>query len=101
DVVLGRLKPWLESSAPKVGHHAKFDAHVLGRYGIEIGGLEYDSMLESYVLNSVATRHDMGSVTAKYLGIDKIAFEDVCGKGAKQISFDQLDIDNATRYAAE
>ncbi|MBN1237804.1 MAG: DNA polymerase I [Gammaproteobacteria bacterium] len=101
DLVLSKLRPWLESSSPKVGHHGKFHAHVLGHYGIEIGGLDYDSMLESYVLNSVATRHDIGSVAAKYLGMDKVSVEDVCGKGAKQISFDQLDIDNACRYAAE
>jgi DNA polymerase I len=101
DAVLARLKPWLESEAPKLGHHLKFDAHVFMNYGIALRGIEYDSMLESYVLNSTATRHDMDSVAAKYLGVQTIKYEDVVGKGAKQLRFDDVDLDTATRYAAE
>ena len=102
DSVLARLKPWLENpAADKVGHHLKYDAHVLANYGIRLAGMRYDSMLESYVLDSVATRHDMDSVARKYLGIDTIHFEDVAGKGAKQITFDQVAVDVAAEYAAE
>jgi DNA polymerase-1 len=99
--VLERLKPWLESAAPKVGHHLKYDAHIFENHGVKLGGIEHDTMLESYVLNSTATRHDMDSVAALYLGITTIKYEDVVGKGAKQITFDQVDLDTATRYAAE
>ncbi len=102
DSVLARLKPWLENpSADKVGHHLKYDAHVLANYGIRLAGMRYDSMLESYVLDSTATRHDMDSVARKYLGLDTIHFEDVAGKGAKQITFDQVAVDIAAEYAAE
>ncbi len=102
DSVLARLKPWLENpAADKVGHHLKYDAHVLANYGIRLAGMRYDSMLESYVLDSTATRHDMDSVARKYLGIDTIHFEDVAGKGAKQITFDQVAVDIAAEYAAE
>jgi DNA polymerase-1 len=99
--VLGRLKPWLESSAPKLGHHLKYDAHIFENHGVKLGGIEHDTMLESYVLNSTATRHDMDSVAALYLGLATIKYEDVVGKGAKQITFDQVDLDTATKYAAE
>ena len=99
--VIGRLKPWLESAAPKVGHHLKYDAHIFENHGVKLGGIEHDTMLESYVLNSTATRHDMDSVAALYLGVATIKYEDVVGKGAKQITFDQVDLDTATRYAAE
>ena len=100
--VLAALKPLLEDpSRPKLGHHLKFDAHILANYGIAIAGQRYDSMLESYVLNSVATRHDMDSTVDRYLGIKTIHFEDVCGKGAKQITFNQVDVGRATEYAAE
>jgi DNA polymerase-1 len=99
--VLARLKPWLESGAAKLGHHLKYDAHIFANHGITLGGIEHDTMLESYVLNSTATRHDMDSVAALYLGVETIQYEDVVGKGAKQITFDQVDLDTATRYAAE
>jgi DNA polymerase I len=99
--VLARLKPWLESAAPKVGHHLKYDAHIFENHGVKLGGIEHDTMLESYVLNSTATRHDMDSVAALYLGVTTIKYEDVVGKGAKQITFDQVDLDTATKYAAE
>jgi DNA polymerase-1 len=102
DRVLAALKPWIEDAAlPKLGHHLKFDTHILANYGIELRGHRYDSMLESYVLNSVATRHDMDSTAEKYLGIKTIRYEDVAGKGAKQITFNQVDVDRATEYAAE
>jgi DNA polymerase-1 len=100
--VLAALKPWIEdAAAPKLGHHLKFDTHILANYGIELRGQRYDSMLESYVLNSVATRHDMDSTAEKYLGIKTILYEDVAGKGAKQITFNQVDVDRAADYAAE
>jgi len=100
--VLNRLKPLLESDLPaKVGHHLKYDAHVLARHGIALAGMKYDSMLESYVLNSTATRHDMDSVARKYLGVETIHYEDVTGKGAKQIGFEQVEVQRAAAYAAE
>ncbi len=100
--VLARLTPWLsDASRSKVGHHLKYDAHVLANHGIVLAGMRYDSMLESYVLNSTATRHDMDSCAAKYLGISTIRYEDVTGKGAKQIGFDEVPLDRATEYAAE
>ncbi|HMD74294.1 MAG TPA: DNA polymerase I [Steroidobacteraceae bacterium] len=102
DMVLAALKPWLENPTKfKVGHHLKYDCHVLANYGISIEGQRYDSMLESYVLNSVANRHDMDSAAERYLGIKTIHFEDVAGKGAKQITFNQVDVDRATEYSAE
>jgi DNA polymerase-1 len=100
--VLGRLKPFLEdANAPKVGHHLKYDAHVLARHGIRLAGMRYDSMLESYVLNSVATRHDMDSTARHYLGRETIHYEDVAGRGAKQLTFNQIDLETAAPYAAE
>jgi DNA polymerase I len=99
--VLDRLRPWLESPAPKLGHHLKYDAHIFANHGVKLAGIEHDTMLESYVLNSTATRHDMDSVAALYLGVQTVKYEDVVGKGAKQITFDQVDLDTATRYAAE
>ncbi|HEX7237505.1 MAG TPA: DNA polymerase I [Gammaproteobacteria bacterium] len=101
DAVLARLKPWLESSSPKVGHHLKYDAHIFANNGIALRGVVHDTMLESYVLNSTATRHDMDSVAALYLGLEATKYEEVVGKGAKQITFDQVDLDTATRYSAE
>jgi DNA polymerase-1 len=102
DVVLARLKPWLEdASRPKVGHHLKYDAHVLLNHGVRLAGLRYDSMLESYVLDSTATRHDLDSVARKYLGITTIHYEDVAGKGASQIPFEQVSVEKAAEYSAE
>jgi DNA polymerase-1 len=102
DQVLKRLKPLLEDPKRlKLGHHIKYDAHVLLNYGIKLAGMRYDSMLESYVLDSVASRHDMDSLAEKYLDYKTIHYEDVAGKGAKQIGFDQVHVDEATRYAAE
>jgi DNA polymerase I len=102
DKVLAALKPVLEDlTKAKLGHHLKYDAHVLANYGIALRGLRFDSMLESYVLNSVATRHDMDSTAERYLGIKTIHYEDVVGKGAKQISFSQVEVDRAAEYSAE
>jgi DNA polymerase-1 len=98
---LAKLKPLLESAGqPKVGHHLKYDAHVLARYGIALAGMAYDSMLESYVWNSVQ-RHDMDSAAERYLGIRTIHYEDVAGKGAKQIPFSQVSVEKAAEYSAE
>ncbi|MGH8370092.1 MAG: DNA polymerase I, partial [Gammaproteobacteria bacterium] len=99
---LARLKPLLESPKhAKLGHHIKYDAHVLRNYGIRLDGIRHDSMLESYVLDSTASRHDMDSLAEKYLGYKTIHYEDVAGKGAKQIRFDEVRIDEASQYAAE
>jgi len=99
---LAAFKPLLEDAArPKLGHHLKYDTHVLANYGIALNGQRFDSMLESYVLNSVATRHDMDSAVEKYLGVKTIHYEDVAGKGAKQITFNQVDVDRAAEYSAE
>jgi DNA polymerase-1 len=100
--VLAALKPLLEDfTHAKVGHHLKYDAHVLANYGIALNGQRFDSMLESYVLNSVATRHDMDSTAQRYLGLQTIHFEDVAGKGAKQLTFNQVDVAKAAEYSAE
>jgi DNA polymerase-1 len=100
--VLKRLKPLLEDPKKlKLGHHLKYDAHVLMNYGIHMAGMRYDSMLESYVLDSVASRHDMDSLAERYLNYKTIQYQDVAGKGAKQIGFDQVHIEEASRYAAE
>ena len=102
ETVLAQFKPLLESTDnKKVGQHLKYDAHVLANYDIELKGIQFDTMLESYVLNSVATRHDMDSLASYYLNTKTIKFEDVAGKGAKQITFDNVEIDIAGPYAAE
>jgi DNA polymerase-1 len=102
DEVLGKLRGWLQDeSKKKVGHHLKYDAHILARYDIALRGMQFDSMLESYVLNSVATRHDMDSVARQYLGRETIHYEDVAGKGVKQLTFNQIDLETAAPYAAE
>ena len=100
--VLAALKPLLEDPAKaKVGQHAKYDMNILARYGIEVRGVAFDTMLESYVLDSTATRHDMDSLALKYLGQSTIHFEDIAGKGAKQLTFDQIALEQAGPYAAE
>ena len=102
DVVLERLKPWLEDAARhKVGHHFKYDAHIFRNYGIVLAGVTHDSMLESYVLNSTASRHDMDSLAAKYLDLQTTKYEDVTGKGLKQLRFDEVEVATAAAYAAE
>ena len=100
--VLAQLKPLLEDpGCNKVGQHMKYDAHVLANHGIELKGVAFDTQLESYVLDSVATRHDMDSLALKYLGYKTVSFEDIAGKGAKQKTFNQIEIDVAGPYAAE
>ena len=102
DAVLAALKPIFEDPArPKLGQHAKYDINVLSHYGIAVQGMRHDSMLESYIWNATATRHDMDSLAKKYLGVDTIKYAEVAGKGAKQIGFSQVDLDTACRYAAE
>ncbi len=96
------LKPMLENPAlKKIGQNLKYDMSVLARYGVEVQGVSYDTMLESYVVNSVASRHNMDDLAAKYLDRKTIHFEDVAGKGAKQVTFDKVELDVATDYAAE
>ncbi len=100
--VLTQLKPLLEDDGlPKIGQNLKYDMNVLVRHGIEMRGVAFDTMLESYVLDSTATRHDMDSLAANYLAHRTIKYEDVAGKGAKQLRFDQVPLEQAAPYAAE
>jgi len=100
--VLEALRPLLErDSLKKVGQHIKYDMNVLSRYGLAVRGVAYDTMLESYVLNSTGSRHDMDSLALKYLGYKTTHYEDIAGKGARQISFSQVSIEDAGFYAAE
>ncbi|NBF00701.1 DNA polymerase I [Pseudomonas sp. Fl5BN2] len=110
DTVLLALKPLLEDpKLLKVGQHAKFDMNILANCaiggdqanGITVRGVAFDTMLESYVLNSTATRHDMDSLAQKYLDHSTVSFQDIAGKGAKQLTFDQIPLDQAGPYAAE
>ncbi|HEX4975351.1 MAG TPA: DNA polymerase I, partial [Pseudomonadales bacterium] len=102
DWVLAQLKPLLESEQHyKVGQNLKYDQSILARYGIELKGIRYDTMLESYVLDATATRHDMDSLAEKYLHYQTLRFEDVAGKGAKRLTFNQVSLEVATPYAAE
>ena len=101
DEVLAKLKPWLESAEhKKVGQHLKYDEQVLANYGIEMRGIEHDTLLQSYVLESHRT-HDMDSLALRHLGIKTIKYEEVAGKGASQIGFDEVALDKAAEYAAE
>ncbi|WP_421158578.1 DNA polymerase I [Aeromonas dhakensis] len=100
--VLGKLKPLLEDPARlKVGQNLKYDRNVLLNHGIELQGIAYDTMLESYVLNSTASRHDMDSLARRYLNVETISFEDIAGKGVKQLTFNQIELEQAAPYAAE
>jgi DNA polymerase-1 len=102
DEILNKLKPLLENPAKaKVGQNLKYDAHVLTNHGISLHGIAHDTMLESYVLNSTASRHNMDDLAKQYLGVDTIHYEDVAGKGAKQIGFAEVAIEQAAPYAAE
>ena len=110
DTVLRALKPILEDpSKLKVGQHAKFDMNILANCaiggdqscGITVQGVAFDTMLESYVLDSTATRHDMDSLALKYLNHTTTSFQDIAGKGAKQLTFDQISLELAGPYAAE
>ncbi len=99
--VLARLKPWLEDpSRAKVGQNLKYDWHVLMNHGVDLGGIAHDTLLQSYVLEA-HERHDMDTLAARHLGETTIRYEEVCGKGANQIGFDQVDVERATAYAAE
>ncbi|OOE34557.1 DNA polymerase I [Salinivibrio kushneri] len=102
DQVLDVLRPWLEDpSAAKVGQNLKYDASVFARHGITLKGIAYDTMLESYVYNSVAGRHDMDSLAERYLQHTCISFEEIAGKGKKQLTFNQIPLEQAAPYAAE
>ncbi len=102
DRVLKAIGPLLEdTSLGKIGQHIKYDMNVLSRYGITLDGVAFDTMLESYVFNSTGSRHDMDSLALKYLGRKTTHYEDVAGKGAKQISFSQVRLEDAGHYAAE
>ncbi|MBS0192733.1 MAG: DNA polymerase I [Proteobacteria bacterium] len=99
---LAALRTILEdASRPKVGQHGKYDLHVLRRHGVGVRGYAQDTMLESFVWNATATRHDMDSLARRYLGYETVKYEDVTGKGRAQIAFSQVALDEATRYAAE
>ncbi|WAK02073.1 DNA polymerase I [Methylobacter sp. YRD-M1] len=100
--ILERLRPLLEDPhKAKLGQNLKYDMHVLANHGIALRGIAHDTMLESYVLNSTATKHNMDDLAKEYLGIDTIHYEDVAGKGAKQLPFQEVPVEQATAYAAE
>ena len=102
DVILAQIKPILENpNIDKIGHHLKYDAHVLENHGIHLQGWYFDTMLASYVLNSVATRHGMDDVARVYLSHFTTTFEQIAGKGAKQKTFNQIELEQAAAYAAE
>ncbi|MFZ4527689.1 MAG: DNA polymerase I [Undibacterium curvum] len=101
ELVLEKLRPWLEdASKAKVGQNLKYDSHVLANHGIQLRGIAHDTLLESYVFESHKS-HDMDSLALRHLGKKTISFEEVCGKGASQIGFDQVELQRATDYAAE
>ncbi|MBU3550842.1 DNA polymerase I [Polynucleobacter sp. MWH-Berg-3C6] len=101
DAVLKKLKPWLESQTHlKLGQNLKYDAHIFANYGITLNGIAFDTLLESYVLESHLP-HNMDSLAERHLGMKTIRYEEVCGKGVHQIGFDQVDLKIATDYAAE
>ena len=102
DLVLSKLGPLLaDPNKPKVGHHLKYDINVMARIGAPLAGVAYDTMLESYVLDSTAGRHNMDELAGKYLDVKTTRYEEVAGKGAKQVSFDLVEVAAATDYAAE
>ncbi|MDH3714621.1 MAG: DNA polymerase I [Gammaproteobacteria bacterium] len=102
DWVLKKLRPLLQDPEhKKVGQNLKYDRSVLANYGIEMNGIAHDTMLQSYVLDSTATRHDMDSLAEKYLAVKTVRYEDIGGKGAKQLTFDHIDLEQAAPYACE
>ncbi|MBP9045700.1 MAG: DNA polymerase I [Moraxellaceae bacterium] len=102
DDVLSALKPILENPAiGKIGQHLKYDMHVLENYGIVLNGIVFDTMLASYVRDATATRHNMDDMAAHYLGVKTTKFEEIAGKGVKQLTFNQVDVEKAAHYAAE
>ncbi len=101
EYALQKLKPWLESAQQKkLGQNLKYDQHIFANYGIVLAGVAEDTLLESYVLESHKS-HDLGNLALRHLGLSTISYAEVVGKGAKQIGFDQVDLDTATRYSAE
>src|SRR3569623_819105 len=101
EYVLERLKPWLEDAGkPKLGQHLKYDSHVLANHGVSLRGIVHDTLLESYVFESHRS-HDMDSLALRHLERKTITYQEVCGKGASQIGFDEVTLDRATEYAAE
>ena len=99
--VLAKMKVWLEDPAmPKLGQHLKYDSHIFANHGITLRGIAHDTLLESYVFESHKS-HDMDSLALRHLNVQTITFADVCGKGASQICFDQVELGRATEYAAE
>lgn len=102
ELVIDKLKPVLEdASIAKIGQNIKYDQSILAAVGIDLKGVKFDTMLESYTLNSVANRHDMDTLSQKYLNHECIHYEDIAGKGKKQVTFDQIDLEIASKYAAE
>jgi len=105
DEVLARLRPWLESAKhAKIGQHLKYDEHVFANHGIALAGVAHDTLLQSYVLEagkSGVRGHDLGQLALRHLGLETIAYEDLCGKGASQIGFNQVDVAKAAEYGAE
>lgn len=102
EATLARLKPLLEDKkALKVGQNLKYDRHILLNHGIDLQGIAHDTMLQSYVLDSTATRHDMDSLAEKYLGRSTVHFEDIAGKGKKQLTFNEIGLEQAVPYACE
>ncbi len=101
ELVLSKLRPWLESKTHlKLGQNLKYDLHIFANYGIAVQGVQFDTLLESYVLESHMP-HNMDSLAERHLGMKTIRYEEVCGKGVHQIGFDQVDLQTATAYAAE
>jgi len=101
EFVLEKLKPWLQGATkPKLGQHLKYDSHIFANYGIALKGIVHDTLLQSYVIESHRT-HDMDSLALRWLDKKTITYEQVCGKGASQIGFDEVSIETATDYAAE
>jgi DNA polymerase-1 len=105
DDVLARLKPWLESAAhEKIGQNLKYDEHVFANHGIRLAGVKHDTLLQSYVLEAGkdgVSGHGLGQLALRHLGLPTISYEALCGKGAKQIGFDQVAVEQAAEYAAE
>lgn len=102
EFVLNQLKPILENThIGKIGQHIKYDSHIFKKYGIELNNWHMDTMLASYVINSVATYHNMDDLASYYLGVTTTTFEEVAGKGAKQLSFDKVNVNEASDYACE
>ncbi len=102
DNVLAKLKPILENpNKAKVGQHAKYDINVLNHYNINVQGVKYDTMMESYILDATGSRHDMDTLATIYLNEQTIKFEEIAGKGAKQLTFNQISLEQAAPYAAE